>query len=148
MQSVFSGISEACYKMFWQKCGTHGLTLQQKIDALCKLRDLSLRLPYWNFNEITRIGLTNIEHFCTFKNNIDACQNCDHHKNQKCAWKPTLTEMFPEPTPQTLCKKHVHLTKLTGLLLYTMHTELFKEIKELAQNGKLTQAQIEQIGDF
>ena len=113
------GIAEIFYEMFWKECGTKGLTVQQKIDALCKLRDLSLRLPYWSLkeNEVVEKG-------------------------------QTLSELFPELIPSKLCNEHNHSTQLSGLLLYTIHMEIFKEIKPMAEIGELTQEQIKQLGEF
>jgi hypothetical protein len=106
------GMAEGFYKLFWQECGTKGLTTQQKVEALTKLKNLSLKIPYWDFKE-----------------------------NETIQGK-TLSELFPELIPANLCKKHTHLTKLSGLLLYVMHMEIFNEIKTLAENGKLTKKQI------
>jgi len=118
METTFSGMAQGFYEMFWRECGTHGLTTQQKINVLCRLRDLSLKIPYW-----------------TLKEN-------DKHERK------TLTELFPELIPSNLCRKHAHLAKLSGLLLYTMHMQIFGEIQQLAQEGKLAQKQLKQIGAF
>jgi len=113
-----SGMAEGFYKLFWNECGTHGLTVEQKVNVLCELRDLSLKHPYFEMKET------------------------DKYKGK------TLSELFPNLIPSNLCKKHTHLTKLSGLLLYTMHMELFSEIKELAQNKQLTDEQLKQIQNF
>ena len=39
----------------------------------------------------------------------------------------------------------MHLNKLTGLLVYAIHTEIADEIFSLAREGKLTEEQIRKI---
>jgi hypothetical protein len=103
------------YQMFWKECGTKGLTLAEKLSALKQLSNLSLKEPYWKLGETDTID------------------------------GKTLSEMFPDLIPNRLCAliNHRHLSKLSGLLLYTIHMELFRELKTLAENGKLTTGQIE-----
>ncbi len=102
--------------MFWRECGTHGLSLDQKIDVLVRLSRLSLKCPYWTADEDTII------------------------EDGK-----TLSDMFPELIPANLCRKHIHLSRLTGLLLHAIHTEIANEIFSLAKEGKLTEDQIKKI---
>ena len=140
-------MSEMFYQMFWEKCGTNALTVEQKVDVLCKLRDLSLRMPYWLLKEDEEIAITSLLHkFCQVPHL--ECKDCRAFKRGKCAQKLTLTDMFSELVPSHLCQNHTHLSSLTGTLLYTMHMEIFKEIKELAEKGELTPEQIKQIGAF
>ena len=116
---MFRGMAEGWYRLFWRECGTNGLTIQQKVKVLRKLTELSLRTPYFLMAETDKLP------------------------NKK-----TLTDTFPELVPQNLCKKHIHLTTLSGLLLYVIHTEIFKELKQLAEQGKLSEEQIKLMGDF
>lgn len=118
MQAFNQALAEAYYKLFWEECGTKGLTVEQKVDVLCKLRDLSLRQPYWLLKENDKIN------------------------------KKTLTQLFPELIPSNLCNKHTHLSRLSGLLLYTMHMLIFKEVKAKAEHGLLTKEQIKQLKAF
>lgn len=114
-----SSISNMFYKQFWYECGSKGLTIQQKVDALCKLRDLSLKVPYWLLkeNDVIKEG-------------------------------KKLDQLFSELIPSTLCNKHRHLSTLTGQLLYTIQMELFEEIKKYAKEGKLTEQQLNDIQTF
>ena len=143
------GISEMFYQMFWEKCGKNSLSLEDKINQLCKLRDLSLHVPYWTLKEDETIPITEGIKSCCQVPRLN-CQDCRAFKKGRCQQKLTMTEMFQQLVPANLCKTmgHTHLSRLTGTLLYTMQTEIFKEIKELAEKGELTQEQIKQIGTF
>ncbi|MEM0095705.1 MAG: hypothetical protein QW660_03620 [Candidatus Bathyarchaeia archaeon] len=112
MQDIALTMAEFWYRMFWRECGTHGLTLDQKIEVLKRLNDFSLKYAYWAADE-----------------------------NAKFDGK-TLSDHFPELIPAKLCRKHAHLNKISGLLLYVMHTEIANEVMDLAKAGKLTKEQI------
>jgi len=109
-------MAEFWYRMFWRECGTNGLSVDQKVEALVRLTRLSFKCPYWTADENTVI---------------------DDGK--------TLSELFSELIPAKLCTKHIHLNKLTGLLLYAMHMEIADEVFSLAKEGKLTESQIKKI---
>jgi hypothetical protein len=109
---MFKDTAVMLYQMFWKKCGTKGLTIDQKVKAVKTISDLSLRLPIWELRE-----------------------------NEKIDGK-TLTEMFPELIPSSLCKEHTHTSSFTGLYLYAVQVQMFEELKDLAQNGKLTDEQL------
>jgi hypothetical protein len=116
IQDVAASMAEFWYRMFWRECGSKGLSVDQKVNALVKLTRLSLKHPYWSADENTII------------------------EDGK-----TLSDIFQELIPAKLCKKHQHLSKLTGLLLYAMHMEIANEMFSLAKEGKLTEAQIKRI---
>jgi len=111
-----ASMAEFWYRMFWRECGTYGLSVDQKVDVLVRLSRLSLKCPYWTADENTVI------------------------EDGK-----TLSDLFSELIPANLCKRHMHLRKLTGLLLYAMHMEIADEIFSLAKEGKLTEAHIRKI---
>ena len=116
MASLAASMAVFWYRLFWRECGTYGLTVDQKIDVFVRLSKLSLKCAYWTADEHTVI------------------------EDGK-----TLSELFPELIPANLCKKHMHLNKLTGLLVYAMHTEIADEIFSLAREGKLTEEQVRKL---
>jgi len=107
-----ASMAEFWYRMFWRECGTNGLSVDQKVEALVRLTRLSFKCPYWTADENTVID---------------------------------DSELFSELIPAKLCTKHIHLNKLTGLLLYAMHMEIADEVFSLAKEGKLTESQIKKI---
>jgi len=117
LQKHVSAMAEGFYRLFWKNCGTHGLSVDQKINVLTKLCSFSLRYPYWQYGE---------------DDEVDGF---------------TLSDHFPELIPAALCKKHTHLKKLSGLILYVMHMEIAEEVFQLAREGKITQEQLKRIQD-
>jgi hypothetical protein len=116
IQDVAASMAEFWYRMFWRECGSKELSVDQKVDALVKLTRFSLKHPYWAAGEDTVM------------------------EDGK-----TLSDIFQELIPAELCRKHQHLSKLTGLLLYAMHMEIANEVFTLAKEGKLTEPQIKRI---
>lgn len=109
-----TGFSELFYRLFWKECGCkNNLTLDEKVSLVREVSDFSLRQPYWQLSAEDKV----------------------HGK--------TLAQLFPKLVPANLCpeKQHTHLTDLSGLLLYVIHTELFSEVKALAENGQISQEQ-------
>ena len=131
------------YEMFWHECGSKNIDLDSKIYQVRKLCNLSLRIPYWILKEDEPMQISKIGHeFCQVPRM--KCEDCKAFNGKNCKQSLTLTEMFAQLVPNNLCKTqgHTHLSKLTGTLLYVMHTEMFKEVKALAEEGKLTDEQI------
>lgn len=107
--------AEAYYRLFWKECGTRNkLSLDEKVSLIRQVSDLSLRRAYWQLGEGDKVD------------------------------GKTLTELFPELIPARLCPdNHIHLTQLNGLMLYVIHTELFSEVKGLAESGGLSEVQLD-----
>ena len=115
-------MAEGWYRLFWTECGSKNkLTTQQKVDLISKIRDLSLREP------ISEIDSGEPVHALEGK---------------------TLGQTFPELIPQNLCpnKSHLHLTDLSGLMLYVIYSEMFwNDVKPMAERGELSEEQLKQL---
>lgn len=88
------------YMEFWNKCGTHGLSREDKIKALKKLSDFESKCDFIDFS---------------YKDKYNG---------------KTLTDLFPELVPANLCKLHRHSARLNGLMLYTFKICLENELSK------------------